>query len=354
MRKNSNQYRIWKKYQDEKNLKIRTFKKKKKKKVKKRTINNKKPNEIFIVPEKFSIIDNPSETVFFLNKIIKNVEKIRNLNKQRKNSNFIRIFLIDMSNTNYLTSDALMYLLTIIKNTRGTRILPINWIGNFPKDVKVKEYLKRSGFLKYMRTSEENIVQIDNNIQIKNGVGYEYIDGNRKRDIRQEIIDFTCEKINKTKIQINYLMTMLTEMITNISDHAYQSGGMFEHNWYIFVDNKEDKITYTFMDNGLGIPTTIRKSIFEKIIETFDCENEYKYIEAAVGGIQKRSETGLLERGNGLPSIYEQYKNNNIDNLVIISNKAYYSKKNKCDMDNSLFGTIFYWEIKKEGENNDY
>ncbi len=354
MRRKSNEYKIWKKYQDEKNLKIRTARKQNKKNSRnfsKNLRNQKRPNEVFTVPQRFSIINNPNETILFLNKIIKSVERIRNFQKQRNNSNsFIRTFLINMSNTDFITSDALMYLLTIIKNTRGSKVLPINWIGNFPKNTQVKEYLKKSGYLNYMKTAEENIIQVDDNIQIKKGVGYEYDDRNIKRDIRQEIIDFTCIKLNKDKVQINYLMTMLTELITNISDHAYQKEGMFEHNWYIFVDNKNDKITYTFMDNGLGIPTTIRKSILEKIIEAFDCENEYKYIETAVSGVQKRSETGLVERGNGLPSIYEPYKNKDIDNLVIISNKAYYSGTSKYDMETNLFGTVFYWEIKKDGE----
>lgn len=353
MLKKSNEYKIWKKYQNEKNLKIRTYRKKKKKKSKGCSSRRakRKPNEVFTVPKEFSIINNPNETVLFFNKIIEKVEKIRNLQFSKKNDSFIRIFLIDMSNTEYITSDALMYLLTIIKNTRGSKLLPINWIGNFPENSQVKEYLKKSGYLNYMKTSEENIVQADDNIKIKKGIGYEYYDGAENHDIRQEIIDFTCEKMNKNKTQVNYLMTMLTELITNISDHAYQKEGLFEHNWYIFVDNKIDKITYTFIDNGLGIPSTIRKSIIEKIIETIDCEKEYKYIEAAVSGVQKRSATGLIERGNGLPSIYEPYKNNNIDNLIIISNKAYYSGISKYDMENNLFGTIFYWEIKKDGEN---
>lgn len=352
MRKKSNEYKIWKKYQDKKNLKIRTARKKNKKfnRNSKKKLNNKKPNEVFTVPQEFSIINNPNETISFFNKIIKSVERIRNFQKQKNNNSFIRTFLIDMNNTDSITSDALMYLLTIIKNTRGTKILPINWIGNFPKEASVKEYLKRSGYLHYMNTASENIIQVDDNIQIKNGVGYEYEDGDVRRDIRQEIIDFTCIHLNKNKTQITFLMTMLTELITNISDHAYQKGGMFEHSWHIFVDNKKDKITYTFMDNGLGIPTTIRKSILEKIIEAFDCENEYRYIETAVSGVHKRSETGLIERGNGLPSIYEPYKNKDIDNLIIISNKAYYSGASKYDMETNLFGTVFYWEIKKDGE----
>ena len=350
MRKNTPEYRIWKKYHDEKNLKKRTARKKSnKRKVTKKAANSKKrqPDKVFVVPEIFSIVSNTDTTISFLNKVIRSVEGVRNLQKQHRN-NYIRTFLIDMCDTKYISSDALMYLLTIIQNTRGQKILPIDWIGNFPKETNVREFLKRSGYLNYMKTSAENIVQVDDNIQIKSGIGYNYIENNQNKDIRQEIIDFSCQKLNKDKRNINYLMTMLTEMITNIIDHAYQKQGLFKHQWYIFVDNNIDKITYTFMDNGLGIPTTIRKSIVEKIIETINTETEYKYIETALSGVHKRSETGKRERGNGLPSIYEQYLNKKIKNFVIISNKAYYSENKKYDLPEGLNGTVFYWEIKKE------
>lgn len=354
MRRKSNEYKIWKKYQDEKNLKRRTKRKlnKKKSKTKKSRKNKKQvPNIIFNVPEIFSIINNPEQTIKFLNSIIFEVEKIRKLYKINKLTNFIRLFKIDMQEVEQITSDALMYLLTIIKNTRGERILPINWVGNFPKNDEVKQYLKRSGYLNYMQTAQENIVQVDNNINIKTGVGYEYLDKGILVDIRQQIIDFTCIKLNKEKTKVNYLMTMLTEMITNIRDHAYDKEGLFRHSWHIFVENKEDRITYTFMDNGLGIPSTIKKSIIEKLFTAFDLDKEYKYIEAAVNGIEKRSETGLIERGNGLPSIYEQFTNKNVENFAIISNKAFFAENNSYDLINNLNGTIFYWEIKKEGEN---
>ena len=105
---------------------------------------------------------------------------------------------------------------------------------------------------------------------------------------------------------------------------------------------------YTFMDNGLGIPTTIKKKRSEKFKQMFNLDQEYRYIDAAVKGIEKRSQTGLIERGNGLPSIYEQYVDNKINKLVIISNKAYYTSEESRDLRNSLNGTIFYWEIEKE------
>lgn len=351
MRKNTTEYRNWKKFQDEKNLRKRTERKKSNKRKGQKRSNTKKrqPDKIFTVPDIFSIVSNPDTTITFLNKVIRSVEGVRNLQRQHRN-NYIRTFLIDMSNTKYISSDALMFLLTIIQNTRGKKILPIDWIGNFPKEPDVREFLKQSGYLNYMKTSAENIIQVDDNIQIKSGTGYNYIENDQNKDIRQEIIDFSCQKLNKDKKDINYLMTMLTEMITNIIDHAYQKQGLFKHQWYIFVDNNIDKITYTFMDNGLGIPTTIRKSIIEKIIETINAEAEYKYIETALSGVHKRSETGKRERGNGLPSIYEQYLNKKIENFVIISNKAYYSENKKYDLKEGLNGTVFYWEIKKEGK----
>lgn len=346
MRITNCKYKDWKKKNDYKKMLCKI---KRKNKHKSNIKNKNKIDKIFNVPQKFSIIDNPEETVIFLNEIIDYVEKIRKLCKINKLNNYIRYVKLNMTNTNYITSDALMYLLSIIKNTRGKKLLPVIWYGNFPENKNVKEFLKKSGYLKYMETSSENIINTDNNIQIKNGFTYEYFDTDGiKKDIRSEIVDFTGKILHKEKTEINYLTTLLTEMVTNISDHAYDKVGLFEHNWYIFVDNKLDKITFTFMDNGLGIPTTIKKSIIEKIFEVIDAKNEYKYIEAAVNGIEKRSETGKIERGNGLPSIYEQYTSNNISNFVIISNKAYFRDAQNRDLKNSLNGTVFYWEIKKE------
>jgi len=345
--KNNPNYRRWKKRNDEKNYKSKLKRNKRHKHVnrnelkKLQSVKDAIPFKTFIVPSIFSIIDNPEETINFFNKIITQVENIR----INENKSFSRNFLINMENTTHITCDALMYLLTIIRNTRGVKLLPINWRGNFPKDKEMNQFLKNSGFLKYMETAKENLIRTSRNIQIETGKGYVYTDG---IDIRKKVIDFTCKKVNKSNIEINFLFTMLTEMITNISDHAYDKENLFEHSWYIFVENDADKIKYTFMDNGLGIPTTIKKKRFEEFLESFNLDKEYKYIEAGVSGIEKRSKTGQIERGNGLPSIYEQFTSNKISNLVIISNRAYYLKDYSRDLENDLKGTIFCWEIKKE------
>ena len=189
------------------------------------------------MPRIFSITKNPEETIQFLNHIIKCVESIRFLLKS-KNINFVRLYFIDMKSTEIITSDALMYLLTIISSTRETKLLPISWKGNLPEKNDVRDYVKKSGYLKYMSTASENIIETDNNVQIKHGVGYTYDEN--EIDIRQEIIDFTCAKLNKDKRKVNFLMTMLTEMITNISDHAYQK--------YAYEPKEEDS-AFVPLDN---------------------------------------------------------------------------------------------------------
>ena len=344
MRVESSKYKLWKKNNDLKKF-LRSVRKKQK--VRK---NKKKKNLVneFFVPKIFSIIQNPEETILFLNSLVEEVERLRNLSIRK-----IRVFKIEMRDTILITCDALMYLLTIIKNTRGSRFVPINWYGTFPEDVEMQHFLRISGYLNYVHTDKSNLVKTTDNIQIQTGHSYFIHEGEMYIDIRKKIVDFTAEKLKKTKIDINYLMTMLTELITNIDDHAYDENALFEHNWYLFVENKSSKLCYTFMDNGLGIPTTIKKGIVEKILSSLNVDTEYKYIKAAVGGIEKRSQTGKYERGNGLPSIYEPFTNGDVKNMVIVSNRAYYSSTPK-DLVNSLYGTIFYWEIyKEESELND-
>ena len=192
------EYKLWKKRNDEKKNRNRLKSKRKHmrqhKNVETRR-NNSLPYKTFNVPKIFSIINNSEDTILFLNDIIGHVEKIRKIVKTNNNkSNFVRTFSINMDNTTEITGDALMYLLTIIKNTRGKKLLPINWIGNFPKNENMKTFLQNSGYLKYMKTAKENLVKTNEHIQIQTGQGYEYKDGNELIDIRQKIIDFTCEK----------------------------------------------------------------------------------------------------------------------------------------------------------------
>lgn len=347
--KKNSRYRAYKKRDD-----LKKFRNKLKRKTYKYNKENKyrgvdiPPYKVFYVPEIFSIVENPEDTIIFFNEMIEIIEKIRKNNRIVNSKNLKYSFLIKMDTVNKITGDALMYLLTIINNTRGIKSLPVNWVGNFPKNKEMQSFLKKSGFLDYMKTDKKNLMRTNDKIQIRTGKTYVY-DKNQDIDIRQEVVDFTVEKLGSTVSKVNFIFNMLTELIPNI-EHAYSMEFIFEPTWYIFVENEENKIKYTFIDNGIGIPTTVKKSYFEIFKEALNWEKEYKYIETAVNGVFKRSMTGQIERSTGLPDIYDKYKSGKVQNMVIISNKAYFTEDTPRDLNNNLTGTLFYWEIKKEGE----
>lgn len=338
MRKNSSEYRIWKKKNDYKKLRNRINAKKGKHHYKSNREHKERnlPYKVFTTPKQFSILNNPEETIEFFNGILRVIENIPSI----KNSRHVYLLKIDMMEIESVTGDALMYLLTVMKNTKMQKDKRIIWKGNFPKNDKLEKFLKESGFLNYMRTAEQNLIHSDENIEIQSG---RFMQG----DIAKYICDFTNDKLNKGKLYSKFLYRMLTELMTNTKDHAYNKKSKFDFCWYIFVENTNDKIKYTFMDNGIGIPTTVLKKFRERIIEILNLDKEYKYIESALKG-EFRTETKLEHRGTGLPDIYEISKNKSISNLTIISNYAYYSKENSSyDLGTELEGTILYWEIVK-------
>ncbi|CDA30828.1 putative uncharacterized protein [Clostridium sp. CAG:492] len=333
IRKNNPEYRDFIRRKNEKNLRQRTKRKKRKYTIKKYTRKDKKPYRIFSVPKIFSILENPEETISFFNNVIKEIEKIYS-------NNILYIFLVDMEDVQKITGDALMYFLTVMRNYRVRGCKGIYWRGNFPKNEDISNFLKCSGFLGYLDTPKCNLMHTDENIQIKSGSLIE-------PNVMKSICDFTNDKLNTDRKYSRFLANMLTELMTNTKDHAYNSNNKFDFCWYVFVENSQDYIRYTFMDNGLGIPTTVNKRLGEKIKEYINIDKEYKYIESCLSGNFLRTETNLTHRGKGLPEINSYYNDNKMSNLTIISNHAYYQKNKSKDLINHLIGTIVYWEIDK-------
>ena len=337
IKKYSSEYKQWKKRNDNKKLRNRINAKKNKHHCQKRKINKTiLPYKTFKPPEIFSILKNPKNTIKFFNDMIDIIMRISKV----KNNKHIHLLEIDMTEVVNITGDALMYLLTVMRNTKIQQNKKIIWRGNFPKNEKINKYLKASGFLKYMKTAEQNLIHSDENFEIQCG---KLMQG----DIAKRICEFTNSKLNTDKIYSKFLYRMLTELMTNTKDHAYNRKSTFDYYWYIFIENNQNKIKYTFMDNGSGIPKTVLKKFKDRIIEILHLDKEYKYIESALMG-EFRTETKEGHRGTGLPDIYNISEREDISNLTIISNCAYYSKaQNSYDMEKPLEGTVLYWEINK-------
>ncbi len=349
MKYNSQEYRQWKSRQNKKNLKRRTKHKHGKKKhessiveynrtVKKKYNYDKQTRRyIFRCPKIFSFLKNPVETTEFFNSILRFVMDSKNAKK---------ILFMDLSAIADLTIDALMYLLAIVNNLNKKFNSNTMIAGNIPNNPNVQKLFNESGFDKFVRYKGELEVTASNNIQIATGTKC-------NNALVKRIVDFVCEKSYTAPRNISFLYNMIMELMSNTNKHAYNDERLLEPCWYLFVNYDENSniVSFSFMDTGEGIPSTVRKTFFEKLGKSFQSKKskiEYRYVVSALNG-EMRTATNLKYRGKGLPKIREICSNNQIQNMRIITNKADVLVETNDykahDMRDALKGTLYYWQI---------
>ncbi len=350
MKTNDKHYIIWKTKQDIKKFHRYILKKNRKKQrikeqensmvaLKKNSFNDLFREEKFQVPENFSIINNPNETVAFFNKIYGKIDE----NPQNVK------FYLDMSYVKQITVDALIYLIALIKNIRqmSTKILSVG--GNMPKNYQCRVLVSESGFLDHVQTTNISTKYNNNKIRIRSG-------GKFEPRIIKEVIDFIREDEKALAINTKSLYTLIGEIMNNSIHHAYDGGEEYEQKWLIFVEKTDFIYKFTLLDTGLGIPVTVNKKfIFDNF--SSDCN----LLKSALEGTKLRTQTKQLYRGKGLPEIRQQVLDGLINTMSIISCKASCKllERDKFiednDLNSSLRGTLYYWEIKKNEEvQNDY
>jgi hypothetical protein len=291
---------------------------------------------IISVPEEFSILGNMQETIGFFDKVL-NVIKRCKPNER---------LYFDFSRVKVLSADAVMYIIAILKNVKKIRMLNIGYEGNEPEDASAKEILNKVGFYKYVQSIAFHPMISDNeNIQISRG---EHADG----DLAAKMCDFvhvhTNEKENR--LSTKRLYPMIIELMTNTKQHAYTENKKMLSNWYVYVENKPDRIQFIFLDTGAGIPNTIRKNFLEQVTQIVG-QSDARYISSALRG-EFRTQTKMSNRGKGLPEIYQNVRSEKLCCLKIVSGRGFCYVTPEGDIEetpiqNEFNGSLFVWEIIK-------
>ena len=242
-----------------------------------------------------------------------------------------------MSNVEYLTNDALMYLLAIIKNVK----VKYNSAGNLPKNQECKKIVTDSGFLNYVNTNKAiEITKTTNKLQIQAGNTIDIV-------VAKNICDFMINDCGMKKNECRFLYDIIIELMTNTYQHAYNNNNMLLSYWYVFVEKEREVVKFTFLDTGEGIPQTIKKKWFEKM-KLLEIKTDSEFINAALNE-KFRSRTAKNYRGKGLPKIYKYYLNDKIKNLKIISRYGIFeSNFSDKTLKEKLQGTLFSWEVSIE------
>lgn len=337
--------RMWLKHRNEKNLIRRTKKKVARKhaitredeynrSLKKSVSYNIETHKFqFSAPLNFSFIDNPNETNSFFNKIIDFISNKRSFGK--------KIF-IDISKIQNLTIDALMYLLAIVNNMNDSFNNKYSFSGNAPMDGKIKKMFAESGFYNFVRyQGREPIASNSNSVKIVSGKMSDTATA-------KQVADFVIDKAKIARRQAHFIYIMMIEMMSNTHKHAYNDNEFLLPQWYCYAEyDKEDTISFTFMDTGEGIPSTVHKNFAEKL-DFLKIRGDDKYVMSALNG-DFRTSTEQINRGKGLPKIRDFCRTKKIRNMKILANRANVSVlSDRCTsqlLDTPLRGTLYYWQV---------
>lgn len=279
-----------------------------------------------VAPSKFNLQqDNCVEVIKFIN-------ELKLLGKKGKNIN------INMEGVTEIGNGAISMLLSVI-NELGNNAISIK--GTKPKDVAAKSVLEKSGFFKYIRT-----VISDENSNSKSTILRTGDNKTPSTELAEEVRK-AMDTIWGVNARCPRLYGGIFEMFRNSCDHAFKNAEPVT--WHLGLTHLDDenKVKFSFVDNGVGILHTFKTSIIQSVINYFK-DNSDLLMTAFKDGIESR--TGLSWRGKGLPAIHEMFTDNIIAKLIVISNDVYidFEQDIQINLPVSYSGTYYYWEINKE------
>lgn len=257
-------------------------------------------------PEHLSIINNTIETLDFF-------ELIHARIKRGESSLFL-----DLSNIKKITTDSILYLLSALNKYRFSGV---SILGNLPNDASCRDVFIGSGFHKFVQHGTLSGPRDASVFSIKHGLKVEPV-------MSKDIISFAKQAVPEYTTNTKCHTRIILECMANTNNHAYRNVTEIKKWWIIAQSDKpNNSVNFTFLDNGMGIPQTIRRDFKESIRELaamtgiVDTTRNSALILSALEG-KFRTRTGLRERGLGLPAIYKMMESSEIKDLFILSSKG--------------------------------
>lgn len=281
-------------------------------------------------PSVLSLAKNPEETIAFINKI------------EPGDKPGFRIY-IDMDDVEEVTLDAVLLLLSKIKGKlRKCRRIG----GSEPKNAEAREFLTRSGF--YAHISHKPLTY-----SAEKDTGYfKKRDGKRVQEgTARDVIHYANERLFPGQDKRNKgIYRVLIECMANTRDHA--SIGLSSHEpWWLAVyhDPVQNKVHFTFLDNGVGVFKSTKMKGFIKSLGAFvGILTPVDLLNDILNG-KTASRTDIPYRGKGFPAIKTAMDRKFFSNLNIISNNVVLDVETGSGriLNADFKGTCLNWEIAK-------
>lgn len=312
----------------------------------------------------------PSFITIFLNKNRTKLLKVTNKLRDyyfRKNI----CVKLDFSETKKMFTEGTLYLLAELETLKITN--PDIKFSLIPsKEIIVNQVLKQTGILELLGVSLNfEDMEFDETVKYwKYSSGYK-VEMDSAEDMLDDFDDLLSESSSTS------IFNSITEAVTNCHHHAYLekrfiNDPMKAKKWWIFSQEKDNKLSICVCDLGIGIPKSLLRNS-ENVAEdwfsslkNFLKSHKEKYdrdsasIKAAIEIGNTR--TNLINRGKGLNQIINQISTlcDHKASIAILSNKGSYIINRGMIEDRpltgivdgfslpykqSIDGTIILWEI---------
>jgi ABC-type transporter Mla MlaB component len=258
------------------------------------------------------------------------------------------LLIVDFSDVEKVNAAALALLLSVVSDlyTLGVKVqckMPINSLA--------KNEIEESGFLEHFTNHRGERILGKHKIFVKG----------RGKTEQQRIAMEIRAAMHTVYGEEDFNQPMqgaVVEMMANSVNHAFKKAGRRNtyfinelskrKRWYLSVVHNypEQKVYFTFVDNGFGLLRTIRRGFFSRLAQLLD---DKSVLQKAFEG-EYGSSTQQKERGQGLPTILSAFDKKAIRNLKIVSNGCSYSFENQLinNLTNFFEGTAYFWTLDKK------
>lgn len=299
---------------------------------------NKRKEIRLFADEEFKLLVNTQEVIDYISKL----KSYKNLSRE------IGTINIDLSLVKNIDIGSISLLLSSIKELN---IFGINIKGNLPKDKLCSDFILSSGYLNHMSDLSKNLKYHLNSFVNKNLI---LMSGGDKSESRKvgECLKNSIEILTGTATHYPPIYGIIQEMNGNSVEHAYRKN----KHWILGFnhDVENNKMIFTFTDNGFGILQTLKKRFTKKIFDSLNLKTDVDILKGVFDKEYNSRFKKQYNRNKGLPVIKKAQVNNKINNLIIISNNVFLNIDNDFSfkLKNSFSGTFYYWELDIDTYNN--
>lgn len=262
-----------------------------------------------------------------------------------------KVFL-DLSKLENISPEAALVLLAELTRGAHYAVGRKRIVGNYPKGDRASEMLVKIGFYKMFQIKTPQLSKQDRDDK---RIYFKAVFGNTSDGrLARPLIDMFNYIGGLSTLISKRLYGALIECMDNVKAHAYPDSSTpraeLIGEWWMagYVDPSSQQIAFTFFDQGVGIPTTIKqkRSVRFKSYLTF---TDQRIISKAVLSGLSRRKSG--RHGNGLPSLRKIIDIAPSGFLRVISNKGdfIYQKDLKTKSSRipfNLDGSLVIWTIK--------